>query len=321
MIARTPALLSTLIGLMISSLTTALAGEDRPIERILEPRAITEQIHYFYGSLENRTQANLGMNNNVGFVITDEGVVLIDSGPSHHVAQRIEQAVADLTDQPITHVINLGSQDHRWLGNDYFFSQGAEILALERTAATQAEFARQHLDRLTDTLGAATMGGTEPRPAPSPIASDHHAFELGGVRFEMIHAGDAHFPGDILLHLPDQGVVFSGDVVYTERMLGIHPWSNPVEQLKAFETMASWEPEVVVPGHGEATDLATAQQDTGDYLALLVREVGEGLENWETLDEVVTRLADLPQFRHLPHYDDWHRMNINRTYLFMEASF
>ncbi|TVQ75295.1 MAG: MBL fold metallo-hydrolase, partial [Chromatiaceae bacterium] len=224
--ARIPHLVLT--GLLLSPLAMAQADEDRPIEHILEPRAITDQIHYFFGSLENRTETNLGMNNNVGFVITDKGVVLIDSGPSHHVAQRIEQAVAEVTDQPITHVINLGSQDHRWLGNEYFLSQGAEILALERTAATQAEFARQHLDRLTDTLGDAAMAGTEPRPAPSPIAGDRHDFELGGVRFEMVHAGDAHFPGDILLHLPDHHVVFTGDVVYTERMLGIHPWSNPV---------------------------------------------------------------------------------------------
>ena len=320
-VTRAPVLSLTLVGLMISPLTVAMADGDRPIEHILEPRAITEQIHYFYGSLENRTQANQGMNNNVGFVITDEGVVLIDSGPSRHVAQRIEQAAAGLTDHPITHVINLGSQDHRWLGNDHFLSRGAEILALERTASTQAEFARQHLERLMTTLGAAAMAGTEPRPAPAPIPADDHEFELGGVRFKMVYAGDAHFPGDILLHLPDHGVVFAGDVVYTERMLGIHPWSNPVEQLKAFETMASWEPAVIVPGHGKATDLATAQRDTGDYLAMLVREVKEGLAHWETLDEVVTRLADLPEFRHLRHYDDWHRMNINRTYLFMEVGF
>jgi glyoxylase-like metal-dependent hydrolase (beta-lactamase superfamily II) len=320
MISSTRAVLVVLFGVMLSSLSVVLADEDRSIERILEPRAITDRIHYFYGSLENRTQTNLGMNNNVGFVITDEGVVLIDSGPSHHVARRIEQAVAEVTSQPITHVINLGSQDHRWLGNDYFFSQGARILALERTAATQADFARQHLEHLTDTLGEAVMEGTRPRPAPEPIAADRHDFELGGVRFEMIHAGDAHFPGDILLHLPDHGVVFTGDVVYTERMLGIHPWSHPVEQLAAFKTMASWGPEVIVPGHGEATDLATAQRDTGDYLDTLVREVGEGLENWETLEEVVVRLADLPAFQHLRHYDDWHRMNVNRTYLFMEAN-
>ncbi|MCG5499537.1 MBL fold metallo-hydrolase [Ectothiorhodospira lacustris] len=295
------------------------ADQDRPIDAILIPQPVTEQIYYFYGSLENRTPANLGLNNNIGFVITTEGVVLIDSGPSRHVAERIEAAIATVTDRPVTHVVNLGSQDHRWLGNDHFLSQGAHVVALERTTTTQTQFAQQHLERLTRTLGEAVMADTVPRTAPSPAPTYHHRFSIGGIRFELVHAGDAHFPGDAVLHLPDRGVVFTGDVVYTERMLGIHPWSDPVGQLAAFETLATWSPEIIIPGHGAATDLATARRDTGDYLVLLNREVKQALEDWETLDDTVERLAELPAFRHLRHYDDWHRMNVNRTYLFLES--
>lgn len=300
----------------------ALADEpkDRPIERILEPVQLTERVYYFYGSLENRTPTNLGFNNNTGFVITDEGVVLIDSGAGYKVAGRIEEAVAGVTDKPITHVINVGSQDHRWLGNGYFHEHGAELVALARTAATQAERGEGQIASLTRNLGEEAMAGTEPVTAPEPIDADEYTLEVGGVTFDLIYAGDAHFPGDIMVHLPQEDVVFTGDIVYTERMLGIHPWSNPVEKLQAFRHLESLDPAIVVPGHGRATDMDQARRDTGNYLQLLVSEVSNAIEDWESLSEVVERLADLEDFRHLRHYDDWHRPNVNRTYLFLEAN-
>ena len=308
------------VALVVVTGTASPAGADRPIAEILEPIPLTDRVHYFYGSIEARTPLNLGMNNNVGFVVTDTGVVLIDSGPSHHVAARIAEAVASVTDQPITHVVNVGSQDHRWLGNGWFLEHGAEIIALKRTAETQEGFGASHLNRLTQTLGVEAMAGTEPVTAPAPIDADRHAFDIGGVAFELVFVANAHFPGDSMLHLPNEGVVFTGDVVYTERMLGIHPQSDPVGKLETFRRLEALNPAIVVPGHGAATDLATARRDTGDYLEVVIREVQAGLDDWATLDETVERLAELPQFQHLLHYDDWHRVNVNRTYLFLEAA-
>ncbi len=295
------------------------AETDRSIDEILEPVQLTDRVYYFYGSIEGRSPHNLGMNNNVGFVVTDDGVVMIDSGPSHQVAARIADAVAGVTEQPITHVINIGSQDHRWLGNGWFLEQGAEIVALRRTAETQERYAASHMSRSTRNLGEEVMADTVPSLAPEPIDADRHELEVGGVRIEMIFTADAHFPGDIMVHLPEESVVFTGDVVYTERLLGIQRESDPAGKLANFHQLEALNPEIVVPGHGAATDMATASRDTGDYLEILVSEVRAGIEDWETLDETVERLADLPQFQHLLHYDAWHRANVNQTYLIMEA--
>jgi glyoxylase-like metal-dependent hydrolase (beta-lactamase superfamily II) len=304
---------------IVLPLTAAQADTDRSIDAILEPIQLTDRVYYFYGSIEGRSPHNLGMNNNVGFVVTDDGVVMIDSGPSHQVAARIADAVAGVTGQPITHVINLGSQDHRWLGNGWFVDHGAEIVALGRTTETQQRYAASHMSRSTRNLGADVMADTVPTVASEPIDADRHEMEVGGVRMTMIYTADAHFPGDIMLHLPEESVVFTGDVVYTERLLGIQPESDPEGKLANFQTLEALSPDIVVPGHGAATDLATARRDTGDYLEMLVHEVRAGLEDWETLDETVERLADLPQFQHLLHYDAWHRANVNQSYLIMEA--
>lgn len=284
----------------------------------LKPERVAENVYYFKGSLDGRTYENQAFNNNTGFVVTDAGVVLIDSGPSYRVAALIESAVATVTDQPIRYVISSGSQDHRWLGNGYFQERGAELIALKRTAETQRQFAERHMQRLAGILKD-RFEGTEPVIAAAPIDADRHRLTIGGTVIELIYGGDAHFPGDVLVWLPAQRTVFTSDVVYVERMLGVHPWSDPLGWQQAFRALEALEPEVVVPGHGAACDLAKARAETGDYIDTLVREVRAGIEEWESLDETVERLADLAPFRHLKHYDEWHRMNVNRVYLNLEG--
>ncbi len=306
------------LAMVLFTLSGGAMANGMKLDAILEPIRVTDRVYYFKGSLDVRSHENQAVNNNLAFVVTDGGVVLIDSGPSRWVAKRIEQAIATVTDRPVRWVINSGSQDHRWLGNDYFHERGAEIIALRRTTETQARFADQHLTRLERIL-AERLEGTRPLPAPDPVDADRHAVTLGGVELELIYAGDAHFPGDVLVWIPGEDTVFTGDVVYLDRILGIHPWSDIRGWLDAFAALEAMDPAHVIPGHGMAADMARARADTGDYLAALLAGVRRGLDEWEELHETTERLGEMPRFRHLRHYDEWHRLNINRVYLNLEA--
>lgn len=279
---------------------------------------VAESVYAIVGPTEGRTYDNHALNNNLGFVVTAEGVVLIDSGASVEGARLIEAAVRGVTDQPVRWVINTGSQDHRWLGNDYFQRQGAQIIALARTLATQQQFADQHLANLEPVLKE-RLDGT--RPAYADPAGDGERLELtlGGMPLVLLFPGDAHFTGDAVVWLPEQKVLFSGDLIYVDRMLGVLPWSNVGSWREAFHRIEALEPAVIVPGHGGVCDLEKARRDTGDYLDWLVEQVGAAVANWEELDDVVERLSDAPQFAHLKHFDSWHRTNINRTYLQLEG--
>ncbi|NCC30107.1 MAG: MBL fold metallo-hydrolase [Gammaproteobacteria bacterium] len=230
----------------------------------------------------------------------------------------IEQAIAAVTEQPIRWVVNLGSQDHRWLGNAYFAERGARFIALARTVETQRAYIDSHLVRLHETLGD-RLEGTVPLTAPEPIEADRAALDLGGMRMELLWLGDAHYIGDAILWLPESGVLFAGDLVYLDRILGVWPHSRIRAWRDTFQAMEALEPKVVVPGHGNPADLAKAKRDTGDYLDWLVREVEGALGNWEPIDETVERLADAPAFEHLEHFEGWHQRNVNQTYLQLES--
>ena len=284
-----------------------------------EPRAerVTDNVYAIVGPLGQRSAENNGLNANFGFIVTPDGVILIDSGASLLGAAQIATAIGKVTDKPVRWVINTGSQDHRWLGNDLFVSRGAEAIALARTAATQSEYAGQHMDGLKRFLGESLMG-TKPLPAPKTVAGDSVTLELGGETLMLAYT-DAHFPGDAWVWMPKKGVMFSGDLVYVDRLLGVLPWSSVKNGQKAFHALAALKPAYIVPGHGRVCDLAQAQRETGDYYDFLAGKVGAAARDMEPLTATLDRYADLPAFRHLENYEGLHRANMSRAFTEFES--
>ncbi len=283
------------------------------------PRAepVADNVYAIVGPLGQRSAENDGLNANYGFIVTSAGVVLIDSGASLIGAKKLEKAIRAVTDQPIRWVINTGSQDHRWLGNDYFSGQGARIIALRRTAEMQEKNARQQIENLRRFLGE-RLAGTNAMIGPQPLADGATRLELGGEVIELAYT-DAHYSGDAMAYLPKRGIVFSGDLVYVDRLMGILPGSSVRNGRKAFRALAALKPARIVPGHGRVCDLAQAQRETGDYYEFLADKVGAAAREMESMDEVLKRHADLPAFRHLENYDSLHRANMNRAFTEYES--
>lgn len=285
-------------------------------EYLPQAERVVDNVYAIVGPLGQRSVENDGLNATFGFIVTPAGVILIDSGASKIGAEKLAQAIRKVTDRPVRWVINTGSQDHRWLGNDHFARQGAQVIALKRTAATQAHYAKQHLQGLERQLGA-RLAGTTPLLATT-LHDDLATLELGGETLTLRYT-DAHFPGDAMVHLPRRSVVFTGDLVYVDRILGVLPWSSVVKGNAAFRALAALKPVHVVPGHGRVSDLAKAQRETGDYYDFLAGTIGKAAKEMEPMDEVLSRHADLPAFRHLENYRDLHRANMNRAFTEFEA--
>jgi glyoxylase-like metal-dependent hydrolase (beta-lactamase superfamily II) len=285
---------------------------------LLQTEKVAEGIHALIGPLGNRSYENHGLNANFGVIATPEGTILVDSGASAQGAALLAQQAQKLVGKPVRWVINTGSQDHRWLGNGHLRQQGAELIALERTAKEQKAGAFGQMASLKPTLKE-RQTGTEPVTAPKPLPGDKAVLQLGGRELHLLWLNEAHFPGDIVVWLPREGVLFAGDHVYTDRLLGVLPGSNAAKWLDAFEKMVALKPRRIVPGHGRVVDVAGARRDTGDYLAWLVPAVQKLAEDMAGVDVAVSRLGDTPQFKRLANYDELHRGNISRAYLRFEA--
>jgi glyoxylase-like metal-dependent hydrolase (beta-lactamase superfamily II) len=246
---------------------------------------VVEGVYAVVGELGNRTADNLGNNATFGFVVTTQGVVLIDSGGTYLGAQNIEQLIKTVTDKTVVIVINTGGQDHRWLGNGYFKNLGAQIIASEDAVNDQKARTQDQFFILGNLVGDKGVKGTDAVYADKTFKQQLD-FKLGNTLFNIRHSGQAHTPGDSFVWLPQQEVMFAGDIVYVERMLGVGAYSNSKSWISVYQTMAAYKPKYLIPGHGRATNLSQAKKDTYDYLVFLRKSVAAFMENGGDITEI-----------------------------------
>jgi len=277
---------------------------------------VAEGVYAHVGDLGGRTTANQGLNANIGLVLTPGGAVLIDSGATARSARRIAEAARQVTALPIRWVINTGGQDHRWLGNGYFKAQGAQLIAHAKAEADLRSRGNDHVEALRAALGDG-VDGTVPTLPERWIQGTDERLDLGGVTFEFKHRGGAHTPGDMLVWLPQARVLFSGDVVYVDRLLGVIPVSRTLTWLATFAEIERFASARIVPGHGRVCDLATAQADTRDYLVALRTRMKKAVDDGQDIGAAVKAFDARPWLR-LLNAAELMPGNASRTYLELE---
>lgn len=280
--------------------------------------AVAPGVHVIIGPLDQRSRANAGLNANYGFIETPTGLILIDSGANDFAAALLEKAVKQVTDKPIKWVLNTGSQDHRWLGNGYFSARGAEIHAMAPTVNTQREYAARQIENLKRFVGD-QMIGTAPVYAQNMHQAPWMPMVINSIAIEW-HLTDAHYPGDTMIYLPKSSVMFTGDLVYVDRLLSILPQSNVRAAALAFDALIEKSPAILIPGHGRVTDLAQAKTETGDYYQFLIENVGTAAQDMNPMTETSDKFATPEAFMHLQNFDELHRANMNRVFLDFEAN-
>lgn len=303
--------------LMAPWLALSLSHANEPVF-VPKAQLVVDKVYAIVGPLGQRSVTNTGLNANYGFVVTEQGVILIDSGASAHSAAILEKAISQVTPLPVRWVLNTGSQDHRWLGNDYFARKGAQVHALAATVQTQKAVAGQQMVGMARFVGD-QMEGTTPRQADNVHSGAEVSLQLDGIQIRWIDTS-AHFPGDAMIHFPQASVSFTGDLVYVDRLLGVLPQSNVRKANQAFERLRVLSPEHVVPGHGRVTNMAQAQKETGDYYQFLITNIGAAARDLEPMSETLDRFVSPAQFKNLQNFDDLHRGNMNRVFVDFEAN-
>lgn len=279
-------------------------------------QAVAPGVYAHIGETGARTYENEGLNANIGLVVTSEGALLIDSGASWQSARQIHEAVRRVTDQPVRWVINTGGQDHRWLGNGYFQAQGAETMAHTDAHADMLDRGNDHLKALAPVLKE-RLEGTVPTLPTRWLDGNDETLSLGGRTIEVKHRGGAHTPGNVLVWLPGESVLFSGDAVYTDRLLGVIPVSHTGHWLDTFATIEALRPATIVPGHGPLSDLARAQADTRDYLQALRAHMKKAVDEGSDISTAI-QTFDVKPFLRLLNASELHPGNASRTYLELE---
>lgn len=267
------------------------------------------------GATAPPTYENTGHNNNLSFIVTDEGVVVINAGAAAVLAEALHAEIKRITDQPVVLVINENGQGHAMLGNSYWAAQGVPILAHADAAAEFEERGYDILARM-ETYNRDKAEGTEVA-LPTETFEDRREIVLGDVRIEVLHLGPAHSPGDISVWLPDEKLVIAGDMAFHERLLPIFEDTDTAGWLETWEI--AFEPlgaVYVIPGHGHPTNMAQVRRYTRDYLVHLRAEIRAHLDAGGELADAY--YVDQSAYAHLHTFEELATRNAGRVFEQME---
>ncbi len=278
----------------------------------LTPLKISEDVHCFFGALENITKENGGNMVNTCFVQTKEGFVVIDSGPTYTYAQNAYSEMQKIAKLPVKYVINTHNHDDHWLGNSFYKNKGALLIG-PRTYQQNVVAGME--TRMQRTLGKNIYGKTQIVNLDT-IVDNNLTLDVGGKIFEIRQlVPKAHTKGDLIVYLADERVLFAGDLVFNGRLTSIRDGSI-MGSIKALAKIDALHPKVIIGGHGYKTD-ANATTVLRNYLLEMKEEVIDALDNDVSIDEI-TKKVTMPKYKNMILYDVLHGRNVFEAYRELE---
>jgi glyoxylase-like metal-dependent hydrolase (beta-lactamase superfamily II) len=280
-----------------------------------KPIEVIPNVFSAIGATAPPTYENSGHNNNLSFVITTDGVVVINSGASVRLASALHEEIKTITDQPVKLVINENGQGHAILGNLYWSQLGIDILAHEDAIHEIEENSYTILERMKS-YNRDKAVGTEV-VIPNKSFSEKSIFTLGDLEFHVLHLGPAHGPGDTQVWLPQLSLMIAGDMAFHERMLPIFENTCTKCWLETWdEKFAPLNATYVIPGHGHPTNMSQVTRFTRDYLRDLRAKVLEVIDNGGDLAEAF--YVDQERWRSLDTFEELAKRNAGRVFEEME---
>ena len=256
---------------------------------------------------------------NSGVIIGDDAVMVIEAQATPRLAQKVIDCVRSVTDKPITHVVLTHYHAVRVLGASAF--QAREVIMGARARAMVVERGQEDWDSEFQRFPR-LFQGHESIPGltwPTTTFTDKMTVYLGKRRVDLMHLGRAHTAGDIVIHVPDQNVMFTGDIVEAHSACycgdgHFADWGSTLDRIRAFDLAA------IAPGRGDAVIGAKAVNAaldrtrdfvTSTYLpAARVAARGGSLKDaWNAV-----RAECDPKFKDYAIYEHCLPFNVTRAY-------
>jgi quinoprotein relay system zinc metallohydrolase 1 len=251
------------------------------LDYVLKPRQIAEDTWLLEGSTDNFAKDNGGNIVNTAFIVTERGVVVIDTGPSKRYGEAMRKAIAATTDKPVIQVMLTHHHPDHVLGNQAF--SDVPIGALADTTALlhqQGDAMAENLYRLVGDW----MRGTEVvLPSETLTPGVRH---FGNHDLRLLSLG-GHTGADLAILDQQTGVLFAGDLVFYQRALttpnspGLSVWLADIATLQGLP----WT--LIVPGHGPVATDSTPFEQMRDYLTWLDQLMRDGAANGSDMAELI----------------------------------
>lgn len=294
-------------------------GNETEFAILPPPTRISPHVYAWLGPQEPPNPGNKGFRMNLGFVVGTHAVAVLDTGYYPAMAEEMVRHIRKLTKLPIKYAVNTSSQPYRFFGNVVFHKLGTTIIAhhkeVERMREQQSNFAgaiQRTLELPSDSVALPNL--------PDQIINDDILLDLGGgVKLELMHLKAAHTPAPLLVHVPKDNVIYTGDVLYAGRLPALVAGGNIKEWLETFDSLRRFGTATFIPGHGAPGPLQDFEFTTYEYLSLLHGHMERMVKTDVEMEDAI-RMLDQSKFAKLPNYSALAARNASRAYLEAEQA-
>ena len=305
-----------LILLVITAMQAAIAGY------LDEFRAekVSSHVYVIHGPLELPNETNEGFMNNPAFIVTAEGVVVIDPGSSVHTGNMLLREIRKITELPVIAVFDTHIHGDHWLGNDAIKRAfpDADIYAHHKTISMIDNGEGKNWLNLMHDMTKGATDGTKIVNAKDALKGGED-LSIGGHQFQIIHHGQAHTVTDIMILYKQDNVLFTGDNVTNKRIIRMVDASFK-GSIETIEKAKSLQASIIVPGHGK-TGGTELLDNYHTYLSTLYSNVSkyfdEDMSDFEMKPLIHPELSD---YHDWSGYEDELGKHISGAYLEIEAA-
>tara|TARA_R110002050_G_scaffold269917_1_gene412381 strand:+ start:1866 stop:2765 length:900 start_codon:yes stop_codon:yes gene_type:complete len=278
---------------------------------------VSTGVFYHQGIHEDATEENIGAIANVGFIIGEQCVAVIDSGGSYLEGTYLRAAIKKQTDLPICYVINSHVHPDHLLGNAAFKVDSPKFIGHEKLpaaiAARQDYFART----FKEILGQAYTGTEFIHPTLTVSIDKPITIDLGNRLLTLTAYSTSHTDNDVTVLDNNTKTLWTGDLLFIDRIPAldgsINGWLAVMQQFQSMDL------DFVIPGHGKAgcNEWQHGLLAQINYFTVIRNEIREIIQDMGTIDEA-TQNVGLEEANKWELFELYHRRNITASFVELE---